>query len=222
MGKLDGKIALITGGAGGIGVATAQLFHKEGASIVVVDRDEDENEFVADQIRREGGKAIAVHADVSSVDDVKRMINQALDAFRRIDVLFNNAGVGSAPVPIHGTDNDDWDRVINVCLKGVFLGMKYVIPQMMEQHGGTIINMASIAGLIGSQGLAPYAAAKAGVIELTKTAAVEYSKYNIRCNALAPGWVHTPMVEEYIGGDKDREQQMLRGIPMRRFGDVSE
>jgi NAD(P)-dependent dehydrogenase (short-subunit alcohol dehydrogenase family) len=150
------------------------------------------------------------------------MVHAALDSFGRIDILMNNAGAGAPPTPIHAVDNDDWDRVIDICLKGVFLGMKYVLPQMMEQKGGNIINVASIAGIVGAPRLAPYAAAKAGVLELTRVAAVEYARYHIRCNALAPGWTQTPMVDAYISGDAELEERMLQSIPMRRFADPME
>jgi NAD(P)-dependent dehydrogenase (short-subunit alcohol dehydrogenase family) len=125
-------------------------------------------------------------------------------------------------VPLHATDEDDWDRVLAVSLRGAFLGMKYVLPQMMEQGGGNIINMASIAGIVGAANLGPYAAAKAGLIELTRVAAAEYSRFNIRCNALAPGWTKTRMVDEFIRGNEKLEAGMLRAIPMGRFGDVRE
>jgi NAD(P)-dependent dehydrogenase (short-subunit alcohol dehydrogenase family) len=150
------------------------------------------------------------------------MINHTLDIFGQVDILVNNAGIASPPVPLHAVDDEDWDRVLDVTLRGVFLGMKYVLPQMMEQNGGAIINMASIAGVVGAPNLGPYAAAKAGIIELTRVAAAEYSRYNIRCNALAPGWTKTRMVEEYINGDEKVEAGMLRAIPMRRFGEPEE
>jgi len=222
MGKLNGKVAIITGGAAGIGRATAQLFAQEGAKIIIADYVADGGAAVAQEIIATGGEASAVHTNVAAPESIKSMIHHALDTFGRIDILMNNAGAGSAPAPIHATDDNDWDRVLNVCLKGVFLGTKYVLPQMMEQGNGAIINVASIAGIIGAPRLAAYGAAKAGVIELTKTTAVEYARYNIRCNCIAPGWTKTAMVDAYIGGDAGLEQRMLQGIPQRRFGEVEE
>lgn len=216
MNALEGKVAIITGAASGIGKATALLFSQNGARIVVADWNSKGGEAVVQAIQNTGQKATTVTTDVSSVESIKSMINHALDTFGHIDILMNNAGVSSSPAPIHATDDNDWNRVIDICLKGTFLGMKYVLPQMMEQDGGNIINVASIAGIIGAPGLTPYSAAKAGIIELTKTAALEYSRYNIRCNALAPGWTNTAMVDSYIGSEAETEQRMLRGIPMRR------
>lgn len=222
MGKLDGKVAIITGGGGGIGSATARLFSHEGAKIVLADWQPEAGEAVAQAIRTAGGEATFIKTNVAKAGDIKAMVNHALSAYRRIDILMNNAGVGSTPAPIHATDDDDWNHVVDVCLKGVFLGMKYTLPQMMEQGSGTIINVASVAGIMGAVGLAPYAAAKAGVIELTKVAAVEYSRYNIRCNTIAPGWTSTQMAATYINDDEATEQKMIKSIPMRRFGEPEE
>ena len=222
MGKLDGKVAIITGGAAGIGKATARLYAQEGAQIVIADISDIGIETANDIREATDSEATFIKTDVTNSADVKSMINHALDTFGRVDILMNNAGAGSAPAPIHATDDDDWSKIIDICLKGVFLGTKYALPQMMEQQSGNIINVASIAGIIGSPGLAAYAAAKAGVIELTKTTAAEYSRYGIRCNCLAPGWTKTQMVADYISGDEATEKRMLRGVPLRRFGDVSE
>jgi NAD(P)-dependent dehydrogenase (short-subunit alcohol dehydrogenase family) len=222
LGKLDRKVAIVTGAAAGIGEAIARLFAAEGARIIIADINHAEAEEVAQEIRHDGGEASAIRTNVAAAADVRNMINHTLDIFGRVDILVNNAGIGSTPVPLHATDEDDWDRVLAVSLRGAFLGMKYVLPQMMEQGGGNIINMASIAGIVGAANLGPYAAAKAGIIELTRVAAAEYSKFNIRCNALAPGWTRTRMVDEFINGNEKVEAGMLRSLPMRRFGDVRE
>lgn len=222
MGKLDRKVAIVTGAAAGIGEAIARLFAAEDARIIIADINHAEAEEVAQEIRHDGGAASAIRTDVAAATDVRNMINHTLDIFGRVDILVNNAGIGSTPVPLHATDEDDWDRVLAVSLRGAFLGMKYVLPQMMEQGGGNIINMASIAGIVGAANLGPYAAAKAGLIELTRVAAAEYSRFNIRCNALAPGWTKTRMVDEFIRGNEKLEAGMLRAIPMGRFGDVRE
>lgn len=222
MGKLTDKVALITGGASGIGRATAELFAAEGARVMIADWNLEGAEATAATIQAQGGEAIASKTDVSSEADIQAMIQATMAQFGRIDILFNNAGAGSPPTALHTTTTQDWDKVIAICLTGVFLGMKYALPLMLEQGGGTIINMASIAGLVGAAGLTPYAAAKAGVIELTKVVAAEYSRHNIRCNVLAPGWIETPMVDDYIGGDKGIQARMISGIPQRRFGEPSE
>lgn len=222
MGKLDGKVAIITGTASGIGRATALLFAQEGARIVAADWNEEGNAQTVQDIHNIGATATAIRTNVAQSENIRAMINLALDEFGHIDILMNNAGVGSPPTPIHATDEDDWNRVIDTSLKGVFLGMKYCLPQMMEQGRGNIINMASVAGMVGSPGLAAYAAAKAGVIALTKLAAAEYSRYGVRCNALAPGWTQTPLVDGFISGRDDTRARMLKGVPMRRFGEVDE
>jgi NAD(P)-dependent dehydrogenase (short-subunit alcohol dehydrogenase family) len=222
MSRLHNKVAIITGGAGGIGRATALLFAQEGARLAIADWNGEGAQAVADEITALGGQAIALQTDVSQSDSVNRMVTETLHRFGRIDILMNNAGIGGQPSPIHSVSEDTWAQVIGVCLTGVFLGMKYALPHMVGQKSGNIINVASIAGIIGSPQLGPYAAAKAGVIELTKTCAVEYSRYNIRCNCLAPGWTQTQMVEAYVDGRDDIKERMLQGVPMRRFGEVSE
>lgn len=221
-GKLANKVAIVTGSASGIGRAIANQFAQAGARIVLADINAEGNAETADQARAKNGVVSTIQTDVSQASAINEMINHALDTYERVDILVNNAGIGSPPLPIHATDEGDWNRVLDVSLKSVFLGMKYVLPQMMEQGGGNIINIASIAGVIASPGLAPYAAAKAGVIELTKVAAAEYSRYNIRCNAIAPGWTDTPMVADYAANDDETLARMKKGIPMRRFGHIDE
>lgn len=222
MTKLKGKVALITGAATGIGEATARLFAQEGARVVIADWNAEGALDVANDLRRNGADASAYQADVSNPDDVQAMFVHTQQTYGRLDILMNNAGIGSDPKPLHETSLEDWERVIAVCLKGVFLGMKYALPMMIQGGSGNIINVASIAGIIGSPGLSPYAAAKAGVIELTKVGAAEYSRYNIRCNALAPGWTQTAMVDDYIGGEDTTRARMMKGVPLRRFGRVEE
>lgn len=222
MGKLDGRVAIITGAAAGIGATTAQLFAVEGAKVVIADYNLKMGESVAQEIINAGGDASAIKTDVANADSIQAMIAHALNTYGSVDILMNNAGIGAPPTPLHEVSEADWDRVLAVDLKGVFLGMKYALPHMVEQQRGAIINVASIAGLIGAAGLTPYAAAKAGVLELTRVVAAEYSRYNIRCNALAPGWTKTAMVEGYLEATGITEQIMQRGIPMRRLGDVSE
>lgn len=221
MGKLDSKVAIITGAAAGIGAEIARVFAQEGAQVVIADYNGEGASETANAINRNGGQATSVAVNVAEDSEVQAMVEHAHTTYGMIDILVNNAGVGSPPMPLHVTETSDWDRVVDVNLKGVFLGMKYALPHMMEQKSGTIINIASIAGIIGSPGLTPYAAAKAGVIELTRVVAAEYSRYNIRCNTIAPGWTKTAMVDRYIESGIS-EQNLLRGIPLRRLGEVSE
>lgn len=222
MGKLDGKTAIITGAGGGIGRATALLFAAEGAKLLLADWNAESNEETSALVQAQGGTTATIRTNVAKPEDVHAMVEKAFATFGRVDVLMNNAGAGTDPAPIHETEVENWNKVIAICLSGVFLGMKYALPYMIQQNKGTIINVASIAGIIGSPGLIAYSAAKAGVIEMTKTAAVEYSRFNIRCNALAPGWTKTAMVDAYTGNKAEMEQKMLKGIPMRRFGEASE
>jgi NAD(P)-dependent dehydrogenase (short-subunit alcohol dehydrogenase family) len=198
MRKLDNKIALITGGGSGIGRATSMLFAKEGASVAVADWVEDNAKAVAAEITKNGGQAIALKADVSKAADAERMVAETLQRFGRLDILYNNAGIGFAR-PLHQMTEDEWDRVVDVDLKGVFLGCKYALPELMK-HGGVILSTASIAGVEGIRRMGHYCAAKAGVILLTKSMAMDYSEHGIRVNCICPGGVATPLAE--TGYDK--------------------
>jgi NAD(P)-dependent dehydrogenase (short-subunit alcohol dehydrogenase family) len=218
--KLAGKVVLVTGGASGIGAAICELFVQAGARVVVADWNAD---GVAEVARRLGEPASPCQADVSQSADTQAMVARAVQTFGRLDVLVNNAGWGGVPAPLHEVREQDWDKTLAICLKGVFLGMKAALPVMVAQKSGAIINMASVAGVIAAPGLAAYGAAKAGVIELTKVVAVEYARYGIRCNALAPAWTHTPMVEQYLRfGGEGAQERMLKSIPQRRFAEAGE
>jgi len=218
MGALDGKVAIITGAASGIGRATAELFAKEGAQVAAADWHAQEGEAVAGELRRGGADATFVQVDVSSSDDVQRMVRTAVETYGRLDVLFNNAGIEGDQAPTADCTLENWDRVIGVNLKSVFLGMKYAIPELIKGGGGAIINNASVAGLVGFPGIPAYCASKGGVIQLTKTAALEYAKQNIRVNAICPGVIATPMVERFVGGDPARQQAMESLEPVGRLG----
>lgn len=192
MGRLEGKVALITGSGSGMGRAAAILFAKEGARVVNAARRTELLEETVRMIREADGEAIFVKADVSKTADVQNMIRTAVDTYGRLDILCNHAGILHKPGPLAEQPEETWDTIIDINLKGVFLGMKYAIPQMIKQGGGVIINTTSAQGLVGVPNLSPYAATKGGIIALTRTAAIEYAAYNIRVNCIALGMVRTP------------------------------
>lgn len=213
MTRLTGKIAIVTGAGSGIGRASAELFAAEGASVVCADRSGAE-ESVAAAI---GG--LAVHVDVTDQRDVDRMIHETLDRFGRIDVLFNNAGVGGrAARQLHETDDDYFEHQVALHLRGVFMGMRAAIPVMLQQGGGAIVNTASAAGLVGMKGMAVYSAVKSAVVGLTKSAALDYAEQRIRINAICPGIVFTALSEARgFTLDTPRPEQ-----PVGRYGRVEE
>jgi len=212
----NGKVAIVTGGSFGIGRATARAFAKRGAKVVIADYIEDQE--TVNQISNSGGEAIFVKCDVSKAADVKMMIEKTVSSYKRLDFAFNNAGIEG----IQGTTTDcteeNWERTIDVNLKGIWLCMKHEIPHMLKQEGGAIVNCASIAGLVGFPGLPAYVASKHGVVGLTKTAALEYAKENIRINAVCPGVIKTPMIDRFTGKDKAAEKQFVDMEPIGRMG----
>jgi NAD(P)-dependent dehydrogenase (short-subunit alcohol dehydrogenase family) len=214
--RLKDKVALITGGASGIGRATSLLFAREGARVVIVDVATEGGNETARQIAAGGGAATFLEADVSISSEVRAFIEATVKAHGRLDVLFNNAGIEGPSAKLADYDEDDWARVMAIDLTAVFLAMKYAIPQMVRQGGGVIISTASVAGLVGFPGSAAYAAAKAGVINLTRLAAVEYAKQNVRVNCICPGIIDTPMAERVLAGKSDERVNRLQ--PVGRFG----
>jgi len=195
LGKLDGKVALITGAGSGIGRASALLFAKEGAKLAVADRVPKGGRETVAMIKKAKGEAIFIEADVSKAADVEKMVKKTVDAYGRIDILYNNAGIGSRTLGFTADlTEEDWDAVLDTNLKSAFLGSKYAIPIMIKQGGGVIINTASAQALGGGPLVSPYCAAKAGMILLSKTIAAEYAKQNIRANCVCPGMINTPMM----------------------------
>ena len=213
---LEGKVAIVTGGASGIGRATALVFAREGAKVVVADVVREGGEDTASFIRETGGDAIFVKCDVSKAADVEAMVKKAVDTYGRLDCAFNNAGVVVMKSTVECTE-EVWDHVINVNLKGVWLCMKYEIIQMFKQGSGAIVNTSSLSGLFGQQGHAPYTASKHGVIGLTKVAALDCAQAGIRVNAVCPGGVPTPMLEPFLA-DPQFKDSILKSLPIGRFG----
>jgi len=227
-GLLDGKTALVTGGGGGIGRATALAFAREGARLAVADYAADAAAGTVAQINAAGGQAITLTGDVTRVKDVQTMLDDTIVAFGRLDCAFNNAGIAPYQVDASGKKTADWsedafDRMIEVNLKSVWLCMKAEIRQMLSQRRdggrGAIVNTGSIAGLIGLPTSSAYVAAKHGVLGLTKTAALEYAADNIRVNAVCPGYIKTRMTEDAMGR---RGDQIMAQIPFRRMGEPEE
>lgn len=192
MATFAGKVAIITGAASGIGEATALLFAEEGASVLLADVQDERGEAVAERIRAAGGQAAYIRCDVAVAEDTAGMVRAAVERYGRLDILFNNAGIGRGGA-ITELSEADWDLVIDVDLKSVYLGCKYAIPEMQRTGGGSIVNTASVAGLRGNARLHPYNAAKAGVVNLTRSVAAEAAQFGIRVNCVCPGIIRTPI-----------------------------
>lgn len=214
------KIALVTGASFGIGRATAIAFAERGAKVAVVDFIKD-NETI-ELIRSKGGEAIFIKCDVSKEEEVKKMVEKVVATYGSIDYACNNAGVEGILASTHECTAENWEHTIGVNLKGVWLCMKYEIQQMLKQDAGAIVNMASIAGLVGFQGLPAYVASKHGIVGLTKTAALEYAKSGIRVNAVCPGVIKTAMVDRITGEVKEVEKQFEDMEPVGRMGQPEE
>jgi NAD(P)-dependent dehydrogenase (short-subunit alcohol dehydrogenase family) len=194
MAQLDGKVAVITGAASGMGKAAAALFAREGAHVVLADLNGPGGEAAAQAASEAGPRCVFQRTDVAAEADVAALVARALSEFGRLDIMFNNAGIGGAIGPLEGISVEDWDRTQAVCLRGVFLGIKHAVAPMRAQGGGAIVSTASIAGIDGFANLHAYCAAKAGVVNLTRSAAIEFAADMIRINCIAPGGVSTPIL----------------------------
>jgi NAD(P)-dependent dehydrogenase (short-subunit alcohol dehydrogenase family) len=221
-GQLDGKVALVTGGGSGIGRASALAFARAGAKVVVADVVADGGQETVRLITAAGGEGRFIKTDVSKAAEVEALIKQIVATYGRLDCAYNNAGVEGTFVSTVEYSEADWDRVLAINLKGVWLCMKYEIAQMLQQGGGAIVNTASGAGLVGVVGLSAYVASKHGVVGLTKTAALEYAKAGIRVNAVCPGVIQTPMVARLTRSRPDLSEALVAAEPMGRTGKPEE
>jgi len=220
--RFAGKVALITGGSSGIGRTAAVAFAREGARVVIGNRRVDEGERTLRLIRDAGGEGLQVKTDVTKAADVESLVARAVEAFGRIDYAFNNAGMTGIMASTADCTEENWDTTVAVNLKGVWLAMKYEIAQMLAQGGGAIVNNASVAGIVGMRGGPAYSASKGGVIQLTRTAALEYAKKGIRVNAVCPGFIETPMTDAHTSIKPELEAQIIKLHPIGRLGTAEE
>jgi NAD(P)-dependent dehydrogenase (short-subunit alcohol dehydrogenase family) len=222
MASFAGKVAMVTGGSSGIGKATAIAFAREGASVVVASRRVEEGEETVRLVKEVGSDGLFVKTDVAKATDVKAMVEQTIRSFGRLDYAFNNAGIEEAPTPLVEETEETFDQLININVKGVWLSMKYQIPQMLKNGGGAIVNMSSVAGLVGMAGVPIYVASKHAVVGLTKSVALEYAKEGIRINAVSPGAIETDMMDRVVKDNQQAREQFVAMHPIGRFGKAEE
>jgi NAD(P)-dependent dehydrogenase (short-subunit alcohol dehydrogenase family) len=219
---LDDKVALVTGGGGGIGRVTALALAEAGASVVVADMADEAGQETARLIEARGGRSLFVHTDVSRSAEVQNLVAETVRQFGRLDCAFNNAGIEGSLVRTADVEEEEFDQLFAVNLKGVWLCMKYEINHMIHHGGGAIVNTASVAGLVGAHSMPAYSATKHGVVGLTRTAAVEYTRYHIRVNAVCPAFTRTPLAERAFEKFPRLEEAVLRANPSRRLGEPQE
>lgn len=213
--KLQDKVAVITGGVSGIGAKTAELFIEEGAKVVLVDMNAEKGKAYEAELKAKNADVIFIEANITDEEQVKKVFKETIDTFGRVDVLFNNAGIGRV-TPTEELEYTEWRNTVNVDLDGVFLVAREGIREMLKTGGGTIVNTASMYGWVGSPGSAAYNAAKGGVLNLTRSLALEYATRNIRVNSLAPGFIDTPIIPE------ESKEQLRTMTPMQRLGQAEE
>jgi len=219
MGKLENKVAVITGAASGIGRATAIRFAGEGAAVVIADLNRDGGEAAVRDCKENGGSAVFQLTDVSSEENIKSAVDRAVKEFGHLDIIYNNAGLGGATGAIENISVEDWDKTFAVLVRGVFLGIKHSIPIMRKQGGGSIISTASLAGLQGYDGIHAYSGAKAAVVNITRSAAIQLGPDKIRVNCICPGGINTPILYGTTpGGEKLMEQVLAQLQPIKRAG----
>jgi NAD(P)-dependent dehydrogenase (short-subunit alcohol dehydrogenase family) len=222
MKRFEGKVALVTGGAAGIGRTTALAFAGEGAKVVIADINVEGGEETVKMIRDTGGEAFFVKTDVRVAEEVKNMADKAVETFGRLDIAFNNAGINEDAITISRCAEDSWERMIDTNLTGVFLCMKYELPKMRKSGGGSIVNVASVMGLVGDGSHPGYSGSKHGVVGLTRTAAIVYAQAGIRINVVCPGPTLTGMISRLIEGNPEVERLLLSNIPMNRMAKPEE
>ena len=218
MKRFADKIVLITGGSTGIGQATALAFAHEGASVVIAGRRADEGEKTIALLKAQGAEARFIQTDVTVEADVARLLEEVVSHYKRLDIAFNNAGYEGIQNTVSELSEADWDTMLDVNLKGIWLSIKHELQQMRVQESGIIVNMSTCLAYIGMPQMGAYSAAKAGVLALTRVAALEYIKSGIRINAVSPGVVGTPMTERLFGSPEDRQQRVGQFLPVGRFG----
>lgn len=223
MGRLEGKVAIVTGSGGGIGKAIATRYAEEGAKVVIADFNEEALKATVSELRAAGHEAIGVVVNVAKEEDVSKMVTETVTAFGRVDILVNNAGVGDNMQAAGNVEDATWERVMDINVTGVMRGIRKVLPSMIEQGGGTIVNMASISGLTGGRGGFAYTAAKHAVVGMTKNVASQYGPQKIRCNAIAPGHIDTGFAATMTNIDKFGLEVATRGVNLiTRAGQVAD
>jgi NAD(P)-dependent dehydrogenase (short-subunit alcohol dehydrogenase family) len=220
MKSLDQKVAIVTGASSGIGEAIAITFAAEGAKVIVSDINEEGGNKVVEQIKSEGGEAFFIRADTSKPEDNERLVAETVKHFGKLDIAVNNAGIGGTAGPTGEYPVESWDKVIGINLSGVFYGLRYQVPAMLASGGGSIINMASILGQVGTKFSPAYVAAKHGVVGLTKAAALEYADQKIRINSVGPGYIRTPLLTEHL--TDEQMEGLVKQHPIGRLGESQE